>query len=395
MIGFQKIRLLPGLLIAALLIGACGSPAPAPTTTPPDPTPILPSGTATVLTPIYPGPGDAAPTPAGTAYPPPANPLPPATAYPAPADPGAAPSPYPAPTTSGTAPGGGAANITTIAGAPAGSTPISSAAVVATYPHDAQAYTQGLVYIGNDTFYESAGWYADSNLREVALGSGAVQRKKMLSEVLPADDQGFPFAEGIAVVGQRIFQLTWQHGVGVIYDLSFNPVGQFTYPPPGQPGPVEGWGLTYDPAAGRLIMGDGTANLYFVDPDATARAGVLAITGQVLVRDGAGNPVGQLNELELINGEVFANIYGSDQIARIDPASGRVNSFIDLSGLRALMPPQGPEVLNGIAYDAAADRLFVTGKYWPSLFEIDLPVARAYLPVTLVVPPARPATQWS
>ena len=249
--------------------------------------------------------------------------------------------------------------------------------------------------MGDGTLYESTGNYAASSLREVSLETGEVRRQVLLQDVLPPLGSGEAhFGEGIAVVGERIFQLTWLHGVGVIYDRDFQRVGEFTYPPAGQPLPIEGWGLTYDEANGRLIMSDGTANLYVVDPAETERSGVLAVTGRVEVRDAAGNPVSQLNELELVGGEVFANIWQSDTIARIDPATGLVNSYLDLSPLRATLSEdptwQPPEVLNGIAYDAAGDRLFVTGKYWPALFEIDLPVARAFLPVAAIVPP--PAT---
>jgi glutamine cyclotransferase len=238
--------------------------------------------------------------------------------------------------------------------------PIFSSRVVASYPHDAGAFTQGLVYIGDDSFYEGTGLNGASTLREVALADGAVRRSVSLSQEY--------FGEGIAVVGDYIFQITWQNGVGFIYDrASFERVGEFRYPPEGRELPAEGWGLTYD--GQRLIMSDGTANLYFIDPEATRSSGVLAITGQITVQAG-GQPVPRLNELEFVDGAVLANIWYADQIARIDPASGEVTGWFDLSGL---LPNRDPNnVLNGIAYDEANDRLFVTGKNWPQLFEIDL-----------------------
>ncbi|NTU82769.1 MAG: glutaminyl-peptide cyclotransferase [Chloroflexales bacterium] len=275
--------------------------------------------------------------------------------------------------------------------------PVSAPRVVATYPHDPAAYTQGLVYLGDDTLYEGTGYWESSSLREVALASGQVRREVSLVEVAPPDgDQRAAFGEGIAVVGDQIFQLTWQSGFGLIYDrATFAAQRRFTYPPAGQTAPTQGWGLAYD--GSRLIMSDGTATLYFVDPEETFRTGVLAVTGQVAVHDSQG-PIAQLNELEFIDGEIYANIYTTDLIARIDPATGQVRSYLDLSGLRDLLPTGPsihPEVLNGIAYDAAGDRLLVTGKWWPSLFEIDLPVARSYLPLTMVVLPAAIPQIWS
>lgn len=256
-------------------------------------------------------------------------------------------------------------------------TPIQGYRVVNSYPHDRLAYTQGLVYVGNDTFYEGTGLYSASSLREVAL-NGEVRRH------LPVPDV---FGEGVAVVGERIFQLTWQNCVGYIYNRAdFQRVGQFSMPYDiRREACLEGWGLTYDGT--RLILSDGSDQLFFVDPAATERTGQLAITGQVTVYDSAGS-VSRLNELEYIRGEVFANIYTSTQIARINPATGQVTAYIELGGLFSqlstvpYLPP--PEVLNGIAYDEAGDRLFVTGKRWPLLFEIDVVVGNAwtvYLPM--------------
>lgn len=247
--------------------------------------------------------------------------------------------------------------------------PLVTARVVQSYPHDPQAFTQGLVYLDDGSFYEGTGLNGASSLRKVDLATGQVAAIFNLERE--------HFGEGVAVAGERIFQLTWRSGAGFIYTYAsgaFNRAATFTYPPAGRALPVEGWGLTFDGA--RLIMSDGTANLYFVDPEATARTGALAITGQVEVRDDRG-PVIWLNELEFVNGKVLANIWQSDRIARIDPATGQVLAYVDLSQLRSLLPPaeygpSPPEVLNGIAYDAAGRRLFVTGKFWPRMFEIEL-----------------------
>jgi len=221
-------------------------------------------------------------------------------------------------------------------------------AVVNTYPHDAGAFTQGLVF-EEGSLYESTGLYGRSTLRQVALETGEVLR----SRNLPARF----FGEGIAVYRGKIVQLTWRSHVGFVYDRdSFELLQEFSYP-------TEGWGVTYD--GERLIVSDGTSSLYFWDPETFVE------TGRVEVRDRDG-PVTRLNELEYIRGEVFANVWQTDRVARIDPQTGRVVAWVDLQGL--LSPEMGwpADVLNGIAYDAVGDRLFVTGKLWPRLFEIDL-----------------------
>lgn len=221
--------------------------------------------------------------------------------------------------------------------------------VVNTYPHDPQAFTQGLIYV-DGVLYEGTGLYGQSSLRRVDLETGSVLQRYDL----PAQF----FGEGITLAGDRIIQLTWQSNVGFVYDKdSFELLGEFQYP-------TEGWGITHDGA--RLIMSDGTANLYFRDPETFAEI------GRVTVQDDSG-PVVRLNELEYIDGEVYANIWQTDRIARIDPQTGRVTAWIDLTGLLSAEDRQEPvDVLNGIAYDAANDRLFVTGKLWPKLFEIEL-----------------------
>lgn len=227
--------------------------------------------------------------------------------------------------------------------------PVASYEVLNTFPHDPNAWTQGLV-MDNGILYEGTGQWGESDLRQVALESGAIIRSQ------PLEDQYF--GEGITVFGDRIFQLTWQEGTGFIYDKgSFSLLETFTYP-------HEGWGITHD--GQRLIVSDGTSTIRFWDPE------TLAETGRITVRDNSG-PLNRLNELEYIDGEIWANIWLTDLIARINPETGFVNSYIDLTGLLDTSTLTQPaDVLNGIAYDAAAGRILVTGKYWPALFEIQV-----------------------
>ncbi len=233
--------------------------------------------------------------------------------------------------------------------------PVSTFQVVATYPHDPNAWTQGLVF-QDGIFYEGTGLRGRSSLRKVDPASGQV------TQGIDLPDQYF--AEGIAILDDKLYQLTWQENTGFIYDKdSFELLDTWTYPD-------EGWGLTTD--GERLIMSDGTSALRFLDPN------TLEETGRVEVVDPLGRVLYNLNELEYVNGEVLANIWQTDWIARIDPATGQVAGWIDLSGLLPAEDRTQPvDVLNGIAYDPATDRLFVTGKLWPKLFEIDLvPVPR-------------------
>ncbi|MDQ3486442.1 MAG: glutaminyl-peptide cyclotransferase [Acidobacteriota bacterium] len=224
--------------------------------------------------------------------------------------------------------------------------PVSGYQVVRVYPHDREAFTQGLVF-ADGVLYEGTGLNGQSSIRKVKLENGAVLQLQKLEERY--------FGEGIALVGDSIVQLTWQGGVGFVYDrATFQRARTFTYT-------GEGWGLAYDGT--RLIMSDGTAFLRFLDPK------TLKETGRVQVTDG-GRPVQQLNELEVVKGEVYANVWQSDRIARIDPKSGQVRGWIDLKGILDPKDAAGVDVMNGIAYDAAGDRLFVTGKLWPKLFEI-------------------------
>lgn len=245
--------------------------------------------------------------------------------------------------------------------------------VVNRYPHDTSAWTEGLVYIGGDTLLESTGEYQYSSLRRVQLSTGSV---------LQSTDLGDPqlYGEGISPVGDTIFQLTWQNCVGLLYDRqSFARTGQFALPSANGSCAMEGWGMTYN--GSELIMSDGTDTLSFVDPAATMQSGQLTIVRQVKVtRQGA--PLRQLNELEYINGSIFANVWQPQKnlpqiIVQIDPASGAVIGELDLSDLLTPSERAAADVLNGIAYDSAGGRLFVTGKYWPSVFEIALEPAIA------------------
>jgi glutamine cyclotransferase len=240
-----------------------------------------------------------------------------------------------------------------------GPTPLYTYRIIQEYPHDPNAFTQGLVY-EDGILYEGTGLTGRSSLRKVALDTGEVLQIHELAASY--------FGEGIAVVGNRIWQLTWQNQTAFLYDKeTFAELDTVSYP-------TEGWGLTYD--GSQLIMSDGTATLYFRDP------GTFQLLGQVQVYDEHG-PVVRLNELEYIEGQVFANVWQTDRIAIIDPGTGRVEAWLDLTGL--LDPgdaTQAVDVLNGIAYDVDAARLFVTGKLWPKLFHIEI-VARsdaAFLP---------------
>lgn len=224
--------------------------------------------------------------------------------------------------------------------------PVAGYQIVRSYPHDPQAFTQGLVF-ADGVFYEGTGLNGRSGIRKVKIETGEVLQVQPLEERY--------FGEGIALVGTSLVQLTWQSGVGFVYDrATFKRTRTFTYT-------GEGWGLTYDGT--RLIMSDGSATLRFLDPK------TLKPIGQLGVRDG-GRPVSQLNELEMVRGEIFANVWQSDRIARISPKTGAVVGWIDLKGILGPSEAANVDVLNGIAYDAAGDRLFVTGKLWPRVFEI-------------------------
>jgi glutamine cyclotransferase len=197
--------------------------------------------------------------------------------------------------------------------------------------------------------YEGTGQLGKSSLRRVDMESGNVLQLRPLPASL--------YGEGVAVADDKIVQLTWHSHVGLVYDKeSFELLHTFRYP-------TEGWGLTYD--GQRLIMSDGTSILHFLDPE------TFEGIGRIDVYDDTG-PATRLNELEYIQGEIFANVWYQDTIARIDPETGQVMGWIDLTGLRPEDTSQPAAVLNGIAYDADNDRLFVTGKLWPILYEIEL-----------------------
>lgn len=229
--------------------------------------------------------------------------------------------------------------------------PEYSYTVVHTYPHDGTAFTEGLFYL-NGFLYEGTGIPGKSSIRRVSLETGQVLQKRTLPESY--------FGEGIVAWKDRLIELTYTAQIGFIYDLkSFTLLSTFHYP-------GEGWSMTQDGKC--IIMDDGTPTLRFWNPETLKEIGRLTVTAE-------GKPVENINELEWVKGEIYANIWHTDRIARIDPANGKVIGWIDLTGLlpqaAVLTGPEGTEqVLNGIAYDPKADRLFVTGKYWPKLFEI-------------------------
>jgi len=229
--------------------------------------------------------------------------------------------------------------------------------VVATYPHDRGAFTQGLVFLNNRLF-ESTGLNGESTLREDDLATGKVLRQISVPSQY--------FAEGLAIIGSKAYQLTWQDHKGFVYDLAtFKLEREFSYT-------GEGWGLATDGKS--LILSDGTSQIRFLDPATFA----VQRTINVNLR---GQPVTQLNELEYIKGEIYANVWQTNFVLRLDPATGNVLGVIDFTDLLAPSDYQaGTDVLNGIAYDAAHDRLFVTGKKWPKLFEVRL--QQIYQPVS-------------
>lgn len=235
----------------------------------------------------------------------------------------------------------------------AGTTPVALAAsgyrVVHTYPHDPQAFTQGLVYVDGH-LYESTGLYGQSTVREEDLETGRVIREINLPSQY--------FGEGLTNWGNTLVQLTWKAHLGFVYDrATLQLIRTFHYP-------WEGWGLTQD---GRhLILSDGSSTLHFLDPRTFAEVRSIHVTDH-------GKPVEELNELEYIHGEIYANVWMTNKIVRISPTTGRVLDTINLAGLLpAIEVRSNDAVLNGIAYDAAHNRLFVTGKLWPRLFQIEV-----------------------
>jgi len=256
--------------------------------------------------------------------------------------------------------------------------PVYEPQVVHTFPHDARAFTEGLFYL-DGFLYESTGLSGASSIRKVELSTGRVLQKRDIAAPV--------FGEGIVNWKDSLVALTYKDQAGTVHNLkTFEPLRRFSYP-------GEGWGLTQD--GKRLIMSDGTAQLRFLNPES------LAELGRVTVRRD-GQPLIFVNELEWIQGLVFANVWMTDSIVCIDPASGNVVAWIDLRSLRGQLKPgsgdPAPAELNGIAYDAATDRLFVTGKNWPSLFEITLRQGTARVTAKQLAQsltesaPSRPAT---
>ncbi len=221
--------------------------------------------------------------------------------------------------------------------------------IVNIYPHDSGAFTQGLIFV-DGKLYEGTGQEGRSSLREVDLQTGRVLKKTDVPEPF--------FAEGITLLNGKIYQLTWKNKMGFIYNAqTLEKIGQFAYT-------GEGWGITNDGRS--LIISDGSNRIKFLDPDS------FRVTKTIAVTDGPAS-VDQLNELEYVNGEIYANIWHDQRIVTIDPQNGRVTGWIDLTGLLQPGAVQDEEaVLNGIAYDQANNRLFVTGKLWPQLFEIKI-----------------------
>ena len=219
--------------------------------------------------------------------------------------------------------------------------------VVNVYPHDTTTFTQGLVF-EDGNIIEGTGLYGQSTLRRVELETGNIIQLRTLSAQF--------FGEGITVFGDKIIQLTWLNKKGFVYDSnSFELLHEFTYS-------TEGWGITHDDS--RLIMSDGTSTLYFLDPE------TFQTIGQIEVIDEG--PVARLNELEYINDKIYANIWKEEKIAVINPETGKVTAWIDLTGIDDSENHNTEEVLNGIAYNRNTDRLFVTGKMWSKLYEIEL-----------------------
>jgi len=229
------------------------------------------------------------------------------------------------------------------------STPVFGYEIVNTYPHDETSFTEGLVY-ENGTLYESTGIYGISSLRKFTLTSGNILQNIPLDKAY--------FAEGLTLMDNQLVQLTWQEKKAFVYDkTSLQQVSEFSYP-------MEGWGLTHD--ANHFILSNGSPTIFFLDKKN------FSVVREITVTDGTCS-VYLLNELEYIQNEIYANLLGKNRIARISPETGKVLSWIDLTGLRPTdLPDPANRIPNGIAYDPATNRLFVTGKWWPKLYEIRL-----------------------
>jgi glutamine cyclotransferase len=226
--------------------------------------------------------------------------------------------------------------------------PLYTYQVVNKYPHDHTAFTQGLV-IHDGVFIEGTGLYGRSSIRYVEITTGEVTKQ--------VDLQPEYFGEGVTILGDTIYQVTWREYTGFTYDLSLQKTGEFSIP-------NEGWGLTTD--GEQLILSDGTSTLSFIDPETMSIVDTVKVTFE-------GEEVTRINELEYIEGKVYANIWQTDRIAIIDPATGFVLSWIDLTGLKEELDTTiGVDMLNGIAYDPETEKIYVTGKLWPNLFKIQL-----------------------
>jgi len=227
--------------------------------------------------------------------------------------------------------------------------PVYSYKIIHTYDHDPDAFTQGLVF-ENGFLYEGTGLYECSSLRKVELKTGKVLQIKKISDQF--------FGEGITIFKNKIIQLTWQSNIGFVYDKNtFNLLKEFHYP-------YEGWGITHD--GKRLIVSDGSSILHFLDPDTFEEIRYIKVFDKDKL-------ITKINELEYIKGKIYANIWQTERIVIIDPLFGHVIGWIDLRGiLNNVNTVKKIDVLNGIAYDTVNDRLFVTGKFWPNIFEIEL-----------------------
>ncbi len=234
-------------------------------------------------------------------------------------------------------------------------TPVINYTILAQYPHDTSAYTQGLEFY-KGKLYEGTGDFKTSSLRITDYKTGKVEKKHLMGT-------DSIFGEGITIFKNRIYQLTWESNIVYVYDVNNidKPIKTYKWP-------YEGWGLTNNGTD--LIISDGTANLYFVNPDDFKLKTTISVTEN-------GSSIVSINELEYIDGFVFANIYQTDVIIKIDPSSGHVAGKMELPGLKdkffsAQNIPGRTDVLNGIAYDTATRKMFITGKRWPKLFELTL-----------------------
>lgn len=226
--------------------------------------------------------------------------------------------------------------------------PVYKCKIINKYPHDRNAFTQGLVF-ENNHLYEGTGLYGHSSLRKIQLETGDILQVRNLSDQY--------FGEGITIYQNKIIQLTWKNNVGFVYDkVDFYKIQEFHYP-------NEGWGITYDGEF--LILSDGTSKLHFIDPETFEEVRQI----QVFSNDGL---VKDLNELEYVKGEIYANVWQTNLIALISPATGQVTGWIDVTELQNLENDDPTSIPNGIAYDHENDRLFVTGKLWSNIFEIEL-----------------------